>query len=210
MFTSSSQLQNRSFHVVERTRTSSKCQKMAWHRRSMGVGRFRLWVAFEACLSNRFILNDILVSRPAGAMHVVSWLWLSDWIPRWRAPPHKMFLVQRIREKNVSSPWFRYDRRLLMMTMSMAIVMLLIICVNDNDDYDDSNDGSSNDNNEHINCYYDYPHRRYHHRCRYPYNSFSSSSSLSSSLSLSLSTSSRHHRPRWLYISAHIRRVLEE
>ena len=28
MFTSSTQLQNRSFHVVERTRTSSKCQKM--------------------------------------------------------------------------------------------------------------------------------------------------------------------------------------
>ena len=28
MVTSSTQLQNRSFHVVERTRTSSKCQKM--------------------------------------------------------------------------------------------------------------------------------------------------------------------------------------
>ena len=28
MLTSSTQLQNRSFHVVERTRTSSKCQKM--------------------------------------------------------------------------------------------------------------------------------------------------------------------------------------
>ena len=28
MLTSSIQLQNRSFHVVERTRTSSKCQKM--------------------------------------------------------------------------------------------------------------------------------------------------------------------------------------
>ena len=28
MLTSSAQLQNRSFHVVERTRTSSKCQKM--------------------------------------------------------------------------------------------------------------------------------------------------------------------------------------
>ena len=28
MLTSSSQLQNRSFHVVERTRTSSKCQKL--------------------------------------------------------------------------------------------------------------------------------------------------------------------------------------
>ena len=28
MLTSSSQLQNRLFHVVERTRTSSKCQKM--------------------------------------------------------------------------------------------------------------------------------------------------------------------------------------
>ena len=28
MLTSSTQLQNRSFHVVERTRTSTKCQKM--------------------------------------------------------------------------------------------------------------------------------------------------------------------------------------
>ena len=28
MLTSSTQLQNRSFHVVERTRTASKCQKM--------------------------------------------------------------------------------------------------------------------------------------------------------------------------------------
>ena len=28
VLTSSTQLQNRSFHVVERTRTSSKCQKM--------------------------------------------------------------------------------------------------------------------------------------------------------------------------------------
>ena len=28
MLSSSTQLQNRSFHVVERTRTSSKCQKM--------------------------------------------------------------------------------------------------------------------------------------------------------------------------------------
>jgi len=31
MLTSSAQLQNRSFHVVERTRTSSKCQKMKMH-----------------------------------------------------------------------------------------------------------------------------------------------------------------------------------
>ena len=30
MLTSSTQLQNRSFHVVERTRTSSKCQKMKY------------------------------------------------------------------------------------------------------------------------------------------------------------------------------------
>ena len=30
--TSSTQLQNRSFHVVERTRTSSKCQKMKYAR----------------------------------------------------------------------------------------------------------------------------------------------------------------------------------
>ena len=32
MLTSSKQLQNRSFHVVERTRTSSKCQKMKYAR----------------------------------------------------------------------------------------------------------------------------------------------------------------------------------
>ena len=32
MLTSSQQLQNRSFHVVERTRTSSKCQKMKYAR----------------------------------------------------------------------------------------------------------------------------------------------------------------------------------
>ena len=32
MLTSSTQLQNSSFHVVERTRTSSKCQKMKYAR----------------------------------------------------------------------------------------------------------------------------------------------------------------------------------
>ena len=32
MLTSSTQLQNRSFHVVEKTRTSSKCQKMKYAR----------------------------------------------------------------------------------------------------------------------------------------------------------------------------------
>ena len=32
MLSSSTQLQNRSFHVVERTRTSSKCQKMKYAR----------------------------------------------------------------------------------------------------------------------------------------------------------------------------------
>ena len=32
ILTSSTQLQNRSFHVVERTRTSSKCQKMKYAR----------------------------------------------------------------------------------------------------------------------------------------------------------------------------------
>ena len=34
MLTSSTQLQNRSFHVVERTRTSSKCQKMKKNARA--------------------------------------------------------------------------------------------------------------------------------------------------------------------------------
>ena len=32
MLTSSTQLQNRSFHVIERTRTSSKCQQMKYAR----------------------------------------------------------------------------------------------------------------------------------------------------------------------------------
>ena len=35
MLTSSTQLQNRSFHVVERTRTSSKCQKMKYARANL-------------------------------------------------------------------------------------------------------------------------------------------------------------------------------
>ena len=35
MLTSSTQLQNKSFHVVERTRTSSKCQKMKMHVQSV-------------------------------------------------------------------------------------------------------------------------------------------------------------------------------
>ena len=38
MLTSSTQLQNRSFHVVERTRTSSKCQKM----RNAGAKRAKI------------------------------------------------------------------------------------------------------------------------------------------------------------------------
>ena len=35
MLTSSTQLQNRSFHVVERTRTSAKCPKMKMHVQSV-------------------------------------------------------------------------------------------------------------------------------------------------------------------------------
>ena len=35
MLTSSTQLQNRSFQVVERTRTSSKCQKMKYAKQSV-------------------------------------------------------------------------------------------------------------------------------------------------------------------------------
>ena len=38
--TSSTQLQNRSFHVVERTRTSSKCQKMKYSRAKRAKIRF--------------------------------------------------------------------------------------------------------------------------------------------------------------------------
>ena len=37
MLTSSTQLQNRSFHVLERTRTSTKCQKMENARAKRGV-----------------------------------------------------------------------------------------------------------------------------------------------------------------------------
>ena len=51
MLTSSTQLQNRSFHVVERTRTSTKCQKMKNARAKIlffvvkyGVVRRDLWL----------------------------------------------------------------------------------------------------------------------------------------------------------------------
>ena len=37
MLTSSTQLQNRSFHVVERTRTSAKCQKMKYARAKRAI-----------------------------------------------------------------------------------------------------------------------------------------------------------------------------
>ena len=52
MLTSSTQLQNRSFHVIERTRTSSKCQKMKYARAKRAKILFsivkyaNLWVFF--------------------------------------------------------------------------------------------------------------------------------------------------------------------
>ena len=70
MLSSSTQLQNRSFHVVERTRTSSKCQKMTNARAKRAKILFfivkyaNLW-AFccrrrRGCLSS-LILNEWLV-----------------------------------------------------------------------------------------------------------------------------------------------------
>ena len=65
MLTSSTQLQNRSFHVVERTRTSSKCQKMKNARAKRGKILFfivkyaNLW-GF-CCRRRRGCLSSLLV-----------------------------------------------------------------------------------------------------------------------------------------------------
>ena len=68
MLTSSTQLQNRSFHVVERTRTSSKCQKMKYARAKRAKILFsivkyaNLWGFCcrrrRGCLSSLLLLKD--------------------------------------------------------------------------------------------------------------------------------------------------------
>ena len=64
MLTSSTQLQNRSFHVVERTRTSTKCQKMKNARAKRAKILFfiakyaHLWIF--CCRRRRGCLNSLL------------------------------------------------------------------------------------------------------------------------------------------------------
>ena len=68
MLTSSTQLQNRSFHVVERTRTSTKCEKMKNARAKRAkilffiVNYANLWGfccrCRRGCLSSVLILGD--------------------------------------------------------------------------------------------------------------------------------------------------------
>ena len=67
MLTSSTQLQNRSFHVVERTRTSTKCQKMKNTRAKRAkllfftVNYANLW-GF-CCRRRRGCLSSLLTNR---------------------------------------------------------------------------------------------------------------------------------------------------
>ena len=49
MLTSSTQLQNKSFHVVERTRTSSKCQKMKYARAKRAKILFSIVKYIQIC-----------------------------------------------------------------------------------------------------------------------------------------------------------------
>ena len=72
MLTSSTQLQNRSFHVVERTRTSSKCQKMKYARAKRAKILFsivkyaNLWCFCcrrrRGCLSSRLQEREVTFS----------------------------------------------------------------------------------------------------------------------------------------------------
>ena len=72
MLSSSTQLQNRSFHVVERTRTSSKCQKMTNARAKrakilfFSVKYANLWGFCSSrrrgCLSSLSVLMQIIFS----------------------------------------------------------------------------------------------------------------------------------------------------
>ena len=64
MLTSSTQLQNRSFHVVERTRTSSKCQKMKYPRAKIlfSIVKYaNLW-GF-CCRRRRGCLSSLMASQ---------------------------------------------------------------------------------------------------------------------------------------------------
>ena len=75
MLTSSTQLQNRSFHVVERTRTSAKCQKMKNARAKRAKILFfivkyaNLW-GF-CCRRRRGCLSSLLMSVP---QTIVTWM----------------------------------------------------------------------------------------------------------------------------------------
>ena len=60
MFTSSTQLQNRSFHVVERTRTSSKCQKM----KNARAKRAKIMFFIVICKFVVFLLRSWLLKLP--------------------------------------------------------------------------------------------------------------------------------------------------
>ena len=71
MLTSSTQLQNRSFHVVERTRTSTKCQKMRSARAKRAKILFfivkyaNLWGFL--CRRRRGCLGSLLSDSQGGA-----------------------------------------------------------------------------------------------------------------------------------------------
>ena len=69
MLTSSTQLQNRSFHVVERTRTSSKCQKMKYARAKRAKILFFIVkyanLSGFCCRHRRGCLSSLLSAFPA-------------------------------------------------------------------------------------------------------------------------------------------------
>ena len=74
MLTSSTQLQNRSFHVVERTRTSSKCQKVKNARAKRAKILFfivkyaNLW-GF-CCRRRRSCLSSLITLRGQSTAHI--------------------------------------------------------------------------------------------------------------------------------------------
>ena len=77
MLTSSTQLQNRSFHVVERTRTSSKCQKMKCARAKRAKILFfivkyaNLW---GFCCRRRLgCLSSLMIIRYRGQFSYTPW-----------------------------------------------------------------------------------------------------------------------------------------
>ena len=97
MLTSSTQLQNRSFHVVERTRTSSKCQKMKNARAKRAKILFfivkyaNLW-GF-CCRRRRGCLSSLVAPRhrQAGRQDSITpllWNWVNisqdDWMFSWK------------------------------------------------------------------------------------------------------------------------------